>query len=306
MEFRLRGLVAAAFTPMHGNGSLNLEQIGPVVDHLVEDGLSAVYVCGSTGEGPLLSIEERKATAAAYVGAAAGRLPVVVQVGHSSLTEARGLAAHARQIGADAISAVAPYYFKPDSVEVLLECLAEITAAAEDLPFYYYHIPAVTGVGLDMLELLRLGADGLPTLVGIKYTATLLDEMQTLCELQGGRFDVLHGRDETLLSGLVTGARGAVGSTYNFAAPLYLRLIAAVEDGDLAEARWCQALSVAMVQTIFHHGGLGGMKAAMNLVGPDCGPARLPLATCNQQQTAQLKEDLESIGFFDWARPSSG
>jgi N-acetylneuraminate lyase len=304
MDFRLTGLVAAAFTPMHPDGSLNPDQVGPVVDYLVDHGISAVYVCGSTGEGPLMTSEERRATAAAFVRAAAGRLPVVVQVGHSSLAEARQLAAHAQQIGADAVSAVCPYYFRPESVEVLLDCLAEITAGAPGLPFYYYHIPAITGVGLDMVELLRRAADKVPTLVGVKYTMPTLDEAQALREFEGGRFDVLHGRDEMLLAGLATGARGAIGSTYNFAAPLYRRMIAAFERGDLDEARRCQALSVAMIRAVFGIGGQAGLKAAMNLVGPDCGPVRLPLVTFSPEQTAELKADFEALGVFNWARPA--
>ena len=306
MEFRLTGLVAAAFTPMRGDGSLNLDQVEPLVDHLADQRISGIYVCGSTGEGPLLTTEEREATAAAYVAAAAGRIAVVVQVGHASLGEARKLAAHARYIGADAISAVAPYYFRPDSVDVLLDCLAEIAAGAPDLPLYYYHIPTITGVGLDMVELLCRAGDRLPALVGIKYTSPLLDEMQTLCELQGGRFDVLHGRDEMLLAGLTVGIRGAVGSTYNFAAPLYHRLMDAYSAGNLEEARWCQALAVTMIRTILDRGGQAGLKAAMSLAGPDCGPARLPLRSFTREQTVELEAELKSIGFFDWARSENG
>ena len=306
MDFRLRGLVAATFTPMHADGSLNLGQVCPIVDYLVDRGLSAIYVCGSTGEGPSLTMGEREATAAAFVEAAAGRLPVVVQVGHTSLAEARRLAAHAQEVGAEAISAVAPYYFKPQSVDVLLDCLAEITAGAPALPFYYYHIPAITGVDLDVVELLRRGRQRLPTLVGVKYTAPTLDELQTLRAMDDGRFDVLHGRDEMLLAALAIGARGAIGSTYNFAAGLYHRMTAAFDAGDLRQARRCQTLSVAMIRAILRCGGQAGLKAAMNLIGPDCGPARLPLVAPGPAPMAKLKTELEEIGFFDWGRAVDG
>lgn len=303
MSLRLTGLVAAAFTPMHGDGSLNLKQAGPVVDRLAEEGVSAIYVCGSTGEGPLLTTEEREAVCEAYVAAARGRLPVVVHAGHSSLAEARRLAAHAQQAGADAISAVPPFYFKPDSLDLLVDCLAEIASAAPRLPFYYYHIPELTGVEADVVELLRRAGNELPGLAGIKYTSATLDVQQALCAVDGGRFDVLHGRDEMLLAGLATGIRGAIGSTYNFAAPLYRRLMAAFDRGDLREARRCQAQSVTMTHTIFACGGQAGLKAAMNLVGPDCGPTRLPLAPLGPTQLERLKTQLEAIGFFDYARP---
>ena len=178
MDSRITGLVAATFTPMHADGSLNLAQVAPLVDRLLQEGISALYVCGSTGEGPSLSTEERQQTAAAYVEAAAGRLPVVVQVGHCSLADACRLAAHAAQIGADAISSVPPWYFRPGSVEVVVDCLAQIAAAAPGLPFYYYHIPSLTGVAPDMVEFLRQAGPRLPTLVGVKYTAPTVDEFQ--------------------------------------------------------------------------------------------------------------------------------
>lgn len=300
MEFRLTGLVAATLTPMKSDGSLNLGQVGPIVDRLVDRGISALYVCGSTGEGPLLTSQERRRVAAAYVSAASGRLPVVVQVGHSSISEARALAAHAQQVGAQAVSSVAPYYFKPETVEVLVDCLVEIAAGAPELPFYYYHIPAITGVGFDLVRMLQLAADRLPTLAGIKYTAMTLDELLALHQFDGGRFDILHGRDEVLLSALAVGIRGAIGSTYNFAAPLYRRILSAFDCGDLEEARRCQALSVAMIRAIFSTGGQPGLKAAMNLIGPDCGPVRLPLVTFTAEQMSELRSKLAAIGFFEW------
>jgi len=104
-----------------------------------------------------------------------------------------------------------------------------------------------------------------------------------------------------LLSGLAVGVRGAIGSTYNFAAPLFRRMIQAFERGDLAEARRCQLLAVEMVQVIRRFGVMAGLKASMNLVGPDCGPVRLPLVTLDEGQTADLRRRLETIGFFEWA-----
>ena len=302
MDFRIRGLVAATFTPMRADGSLWLDQVGPVVDRLVDEGISALYVCGSTGEGPSLTIEERQQTAAAYVRAAAGRLPVVVQVGHTSLAEARRLAAHAAGIGADAISAVPPWYFRPDSAEAVVDCLAEITAAAPGLPFYYYHIPSFTGVAPDMVRLLRCAGPRLESLVGVKYTAPTVDEFQALIELDGGRYDILFGRDEMLLSGLGAGARGAIGSSYNFAAPLYRRLIDAFEQGQSTEARSHQARAVEMVRLLLPYGILPAFKTVMGLVGPDCGPCRLPLRRLTAEETSRLAADLKAAGFFEWGR----
>jgi N-acetylneuraminate lyase len=296
----LSGLIAATFTPMHADGSLNLAMAKPIVDHLIHSGVSGLYVCGSTGEGPLLTTDERKKTAAAYVDAAAGRLPVVVQVGHSSVVEARELAAHAQQIGADATSAVAPYYFKPNSIDVLVDCLAEIAGGAPKLPFYYYHIPELSGVHANMVELLRHAPAKMPNFAGIKYTAPFVNEFQTLVAASAGRFDILFGRDEMLMSGLAGGATGAVGSTYNFAAPLYRRVIAAFDRGDVAEANRCQGQAVAIVNVLLSYRGHAGLKAAMGLRGFDCGPTRLPNLSLKPDEVESLRRDLDAVGFFQW------
>ena len=298
----MTGLVAATFTPMHADGTLNLGQVEPMVEHLIGSGVAGLYVCGTTGEGPSLSNEERESVVTAYVAAARGRIPVVVQVGHTCLLEAARLASHAQEVGAQAISAVSPWYFKPASVQVLVDCLASITAAAPDLPFYYYHLPTVTGVDLEMRELLRLAPERLPTLVGIKYTASNVDEFQACVEYAEGRFDILFGRDEMLLSGLAAGARGAVGSTYNYLAPLYRRVIGAFQSGDMDQARRFQSLAVRLVHSIVRRRSLAGLKAAMQIAGFDCGPSRLPVATLQPEEVEQLRKELEALGFFQATR----
>lgn len=298
---KLCGLVAATFTPFKADGSLHLGRIKPVTDAVIRQGASGLYVCGSTGEGPLLTTEERKLVAAATVKAAAGRVPVIIQVGHNSIVEARALAAHAQAIGADAVSATPPGYFKPDSMANFIDCIAHIAAGAPKLPFYYYNIPVLSGVRFDMVAFLREGAKRIPSLRGIKFSDPNLHEMLACVEHAAGRFDILFGVDEMLLGGLTFGAQGAVGSTYNFAAPLYHKIIAALERGDLTEARRLQSLAAEMVRIIIANGGRGGLKAAMELIGADCGHSRLPTLTCTAAQRAQMRQELKAIGFFDWA-----
>jgi N-acetylneuraminate lyase len=297
---RLTGLVAATFTPMREDGTLNLNRVGPVVEHLRGQGISALYVVGSTGEGVSLATPERQQAVEAFIEAAAGRMPVVVHVGHNSLAEARAAAAHAERVGATAISAVPPSYFKPESLDVLVASMAEIAAAAPTLPFYYYHIPQMNGVSADMVEFLRVAGERIPTLAGLKFTSPLLCEMLACIEFQERRFDVLHGRDEMLLAGLAMGAAGAVGSTYNFAAPLYQRVLAAFARGDLAEARCWQARAMQMIRTVVKYHGFSGQKAVMKMIGLDCGPTRLPLTPLRPGEADDLRRELEALGFFQW------
>lgn len=303
MEYRLTGLIAATCTPMHEDGSLNLDRVPAMVDFLAWAGVAGLYICGSTGEGLSLSSDERRAVAEAFVREAKGRLRTVVQVGHNALAEARDLASHAQSIGAEAISATAPSYFKVGSVEDLADCMAQIAAAAPETPFYYYHIPALTGVALDMVDFLPLAAERIPNLVGMKYTAPTVHEFQACLELAGGQFDLLWGCDEMLLSALAVGARGAIGSTYNIAAPLYRRLMEAFGRGDIEEARRMQFLSVHMIRVMKRYPFHAALKAILKMLGIDCGPCRLPLPGVEASQVTSLKHGLEALGFFDWSQP---
>lgn len=151
---QMEGLVAAAVTPLRADGRLNLEQVPPIVDWLVERGVAGFYVCGSTGEGVSLTDDERCAVAEAYINAARGRAKVMIQVGHNSLAAAARLAAHAQQQGADAVSATCPSYFPLNGLGALIDSMAQVAAGAPKLPFYYYHIPVLTGARFDMLDFL--------------------------------------------------------------------------------------------------------------------------------------------------------
>jgi N-acetylneuraminate lyase len=302
----IEGIVPAVFTPMHENGSINFEMIEPITEHLINDGVSAFYVCGSTGEGPSLSMDERIAVTEAYIEVVADRIPIIVQVGHDSLKQARQLAKHAQESGVAAISAVPPTYFKIESLDVLLNCLGEVTSGAPNLPFYYYHIPRLTAVQIDVYDFLRLGAQSLPTLHGVKYSTFTMWEFQACVNFDNGRFNMLFGSDEMLLSGLVVGAHGAVGTTYNYAAPLYNRIIAAYKNGDMEEAKRLQGLSVKMIQPINRYGApssnASSNKAMMKLIGLDCGPMRLPQVSLTPEKLALLQKEIEAIGFFEWGR----
>lgn len=295
MQYELSGLVAATLTPIAADGSVDLRPIPRVVDHLERTGVSGIYICGSTGEGISLTSEERRAVAEAYVKAAKGRLQTVVQVGHNSMSEAQALAAHAAEIGADAISATAPSYFKIGSIDMLVDCMAEIAAGAPQTPFYYYHIPALTGAALDMIKFLPAADAKIGNLVGMKYTTPEADVFQACLNLQDARFNVLWGRDEMLLSALAVGAQGAIGSTYNIAAPMYLKIIEAFQAGDMAEAQRLQLLVVKAIHVLLGYPFLAVLKWLLG-----CGKCRLPQNNLTEEQIATVRTELDKLGFFDW------
>ncbi|MGX5820315.1 dihydrodipicolinate synthase family protein [Chitinophaga lutea] len=296
---KVQGLIAAAFTPFYEDGSIHFELIPALVDKLVGDGLRGIFVCGSNGEGPNMTTEERMQVAAAFVKAARKRLLVFVHVGHSSIADARTLAAHAQAIGADAISAVAAFYFKPVSVKNLADSMGQIASAAPELPFYYYHIPHLTGVGMDMITFLQLAGASIPNFAGIKYTAPTLHEYQACVEFENGRYDILYGFDELLLPAMAVGAKGAIGSTYTFAAPRYLETMEAFRRGDIDQARRLHSYMVEVIRILVKYPPIPGQKAIMKMLGWDFGPCRLPLTTLDDAAYRQFRDELTAISFFD-------
>ena len=303
---KIEGLIAATFCSFDEDGSLNLSLIPAIVDKMVDDGLSGVFICGTNGEGPNLTSEERMAVAEAYIKAVNKRILVLVHVGHSSIAESRKLAAHAASIGADAISSVSAFYFKPSSVQNLVESMAQIASAAPDLPFYYYHIPTLTGVGLDMIDFLRLGEEQIPNLAGIKYTASTLHEYQACLNYKQGKFDILFGYDEMLLGALAVGAKGAIGSTYTFSAKLYLQVMAHYNRDEKEKARELQMVSIGMVRCLVQFPAIPAQRAIMKMLGYDLGPCRMPLKELSTKEAELLKAGLNAINFFEVVDSCSG
>jgi N-acetylneuraminate lyase len=302
-RLRLHGLVAATHTPFHADGRLNLAAVESQAAHLRQVGIETVFVGGSTGESHSLTVEERLALARRWSEVVPGSgLRLVVHVGSNCLADARTLAAQAQDLGAAAIAALAPSYFKPRSLELLVACCAEIAGAAPGLPFYFYDIPSLTGVQLAMPEFLAVAPDRVPTLAGIKFTNPDLMAYQQCLHAAEGHFDIPWGVDECLLAALALGASGAVGSSYNFAAPLYRRMMAAFARGDLATARAEQFRSVQLIGLLAGFGYFGASKVVMGLLGVDVGPARLPNARLAPEENARLRQGLERLGFFDWIR----
>ncbi|NTS43907.1 dihydrodipicolinate synthase family protein [Flavisolibacter sp. BT320] len=298
---RIEGLVAATFSTFHKDGSVDTSLIPDLVEKLISDGVKGIFICGTNGEGPNLTIEERMQIAEAYVRAINKRILLLVHVGHPSIAEARKLAAHAQKIGADAISSVSAFYFKPTSAETMVACMAEIASAAPELPFYYYHIPALTGVAVDALDFLTLAEQNIPTLAGIKYTAATLHEYQACLNYKNGKFDILFGYDELLLPALSVGAKGAIGSTYTFATPLYLDVVSHFRKGRIEAAREAQYKAVKMIQCLGKYSPIPTQKAIMKLLGTDLGPCRLPLQTLSDAQICDVKQMLEEKGFLETA-----
>ena len=289
---KIKGLINAPFTPFYSNGEVNLEPIERYASLLVNNGLKGVFINGSSGEGYMLTTDERMILAERWVSVAPKDFKVIVHVGSCCVKDSRKLAAHAAEIGAWGIGAMAPPFPKIARVEELVNYCEEIAAAAQSLPFYYYHIPAFNGAFLPMVDLLKAVDGRIPNFAGIKYTFESLYEYNQCRLYKDGKFDMLHGQDETILSSLVMGgAQGGIGGTTNYNGRELNAIIEAYNNGDTAAAVEHQNFAQAVINVICNYrGNIVGGKRIMKLIGLDLGCNRTPFRNMRSEERRVGKE----------------
>jgi N-acetylneuraminate lyase len=291
------GVWPALLTPLTANDEVNIPALHRLLDYVLGAGMYGVYLCGSSGEAVLLSPEERMCLAEATVSHVAGQVPVMVHVGAASTRDAVALARHARDIGADAVSSVTPFYYRVDP-SGLMAHYRRIAQAAQ-LPVYVYNIPDATGVNVTvrvLQELLDLGC-----IQGLKYTSYNLLEMRQIIEACGDRLTVLSGLDEIFLPCLMMGVQGGIGTTYNCLPHLFVELYDAWCKGDIGRAQELQFVVDRIVLALARYNVIPSVKVAMRFLGLDCGHPRLPLCPLTDEEETRLRTDLERAGFFDHA-----
>lgn len=298
---KIKGLIDAPFTPFKENGEVNYEPIGAYAGLLAKNGLKGVFINGSSGEGYMLTEEERMKLAEAWMAAAPKDFKVIVHVGSTCVKSSRKLAAHAQEIGAWGIGAMATPFPKINRVEELVKYCEEIAAGAPRLPFYYYHIPAFNNAYLPMPAFLEAVDGRIPNFAGIKYTYESLYEYNQCRLYKGGKFDMLHGQDETILPCLAMGgAQGGIGGTTNYNGRCLVGIQEAWEAGDIEKARELQNFSQAVINVICHYrGNIVGGKRIMKLIGLDLGKNRTPFQNMTDEEERAMKAELDAIGFFD-------
>jgi N-acetylneuraminate lyase len=295
MQLRLSGLIAAPFTPFTADGGIDLPGIDRLCAHLVRQGVGGAFVCGTTGEGVAMTVAERLQVAERWLACAPRAFPVIVHAGALALGDARALAAHAERHRAAAVAVLAPCFLKPAGAAEVVDWIAAVASACPATPVTYYHIPSLTGVAVAVHEVVERAVQRVPNFAGIKFTFEDLHDYGRCVAAYGDRLSIAFGRDEMLLPALAIGATAAVGSTYNIAAPLYLRTIAAFARGDLAAARASQQQACAMIEVLKRHRALPAMKALLAMQGVPCGACRLPLRTLDAAEQAALRRDLEAL-----------
>ncbi len=307
---KITGLIDAPFTPFGSDGEINVDIIPQYAALLARNGLKGVFINGSSGEGYLLSQDERIALAEAWIKAAkevrttkGEPFKVIVHVGSTCVRSSRELARHAQEAGAWGVGAMATPFPKINRVEELIKYCEEIACGAPRLPFYFYHIPAFNGAYLSMYDFLKAVDESgrIPNLAGIKYTFESLYEYNRCRRYKGGKYDMLHGQDETILPCLAMGgAQGGIGGTTNYNGRALTGILEAWEAGDLEKARELQNFSQDVIDVICHYrGNIVGGKRIMKFLGLDMGLNRTPFQNMTDAEEAQMKAELEAINFFE-------
>lgn len=298
----LKGLISAPFTHTLKNGDIETSKIPEYFQLLLSNNISGAFICGSTGEGVSLTLDEKMEIAEAWASATKNHpdFKVMTLVGGNCIKDAITLAKHAQSVGLYAVAFTSPSYFKPQNVEILGDICHQIASEISNTPFYYYHIPVLTEVYFSMFNLLRQIHGKIPNFAGIKFTHEDFMDFSQCVAFENEKYDILWGRDECWLSALAAGAKGAVGSTFNYAAPLYHQITEAFENGDLKKAQKLQLMSIEMINLLSKYGGIAVGKSYMKLIGMDLGDFRLPIKNPGPTEFEAFSKDVASIGFFDY------
>jgi N-acetylneuraminate lyase len=244
----------------------------------------------------LLSIAARETMAEAAIRTVNGRVPVMIHVGAINTGDAVTLARHAEAAGADAVSAVPPFYYSY-SFEAIRDHYAAIAEATE-LPLYLYFIPGATGTAISPEQLLEICAiDGV---AGFKYTSQDLYYLSRVMSLRDpARTNILSGPDELFMLCLALGAEGAIGTTYNFMPRLYVDIMESYTRGEVTVARELQRAATDVIAVLIRHGVLPSTKALLAMLGFPVGHGVPPMPALIGSATEALRQDLETCGFFE-------
>lgn len=294
----MNGLIAATYTPLKRDKNLNLDIIESYGIFLKSNNISGAFVNGSTGDFASLTINERKLIIESWAKNKPENFFLINHVGHTSLKVAKELTTHSADI-VDAIATLSPFYFKPPTLDSLVDYCSEIAACAPKLPFYYYHIPDLTGANFKMVDFLKLASEQIPNLAGIKFTKNNLVDYRYCKMFNDESYNILFGVDEIFLASLPFGAQGWVGSTYNHLAPLYIKIKQAFDAGNFGLAAELQTKSIQFVDVLNDHGGFNGTaKSFMKALGVDCGPSRYPHKTLSNSEVQKVKQTFEELGIM--------
>jgi 4-hydroxy-tetrahydrodipicolinate synthase len=288
----LRGCYVAIITPFDDNGAVNETALRSNIDFLINKGVAGIVPCGTTGESATLSWEEHNHVVDVALEQAKGKIQVIAGAGSNNTSESLNAAAHARQMGADAILCITPYYNKPTQ-EGLYRHFKTI-ASKVDIPIVLYNVPGRTGVNLLPQTVERLCE--CPTIVAIKEASGNVLQISEIHRRCGDRLTILSGDDPLTLPILACGGKGVISVVANFAPEKLIAMISAFFANDVKSAMDLHEKLMPLSQAMFIETNPIPVKTAMNLLGMNAGPLRLPLVPMEESNKQTLLAVLRTYG----------
>lgn len=284
-KIQMKGIYTALLTPMDENGDVDYDSLESLVRHQLGHGVQGFYAGGSTGEAFLLTTRERKEVLEAVIRYTAGKAKVIAHTGGIGTRESIELARHAESAGADAVSAVVPFYYKPGIQEIRDHYRSIMSAVT--IPMIIYHYPGATGVSLTMDFYESMAAD--PRCLGVKFTSMNLFEMQQIRAVCGTDFLIMNGHDEVYAGGAIMGADGAIGSTFNMMPSLYTKMFALASAGQWGELPALQAQANEVISHMLRYDVIPYEKYVLYLQGVLRTPnVRSPLKRFTAEEEARI------------------
>ncbi len=288
---KIGGVITATLTPFSDDGRPNEKAIGSLLDYILAGGIDGLYILGTTGLGPLMSVEERKLVAEAMVTTAGKRVMRIIHIGGLVVQDILSLARHAEQIGADAVACLTPFYYHLDT-KALEEFYAKI-AEATTLPILLYNIPQNTGYNIRPATIAAI-VERVPSVAGIKDSSGILAQLMETQNLLGDNFAVLNGSDKLVLPTLAAGLAGSVTALSNIAPKLVKDIDNAYRQGDLSKAQQNQR-NVAQLANTLGEKLIPALYTILNNKGINVGKPKPPLTPLTKQEEQEILQKTSKI-----------
>lgn len=285
------GVMPALVTPLEkDNRTIREDATKQLLDMLLDQGADGFYILGGTGEGLLLSVEERKRMCEIAVSHVAHRKPIINHIASMNYPDAIELAKHAEKAGCEAIAAVPPSVFHYTETDIFnyYKGLAESVS----IPLIIYYHP---GAQQNMSARLIARIFEIDNVTGVKWSSNNFFELMKLKDMTNGDINIINGPDELLVSGLAAGADAAVGSTYNCMLPQFLHLYHAFRSGNTQEARAMQLQVNRVIDLMIRYEVIPAVKYTLHLMGIDVGEAVFPLRQYSPEEARAYREELDGL-----------
>lgn len=287
------GAGVAIVTPMYDNGKVNFDKLGELIEFQIEGGTDAIIICGTTGESSTLTHEEHLEAIKYTVDKVAKRIPVVAGTGSNCTETAIYLSQEAEKFGADGLLIVTPYYNKATQKGLIAHYTA--IANAVSIPLIMYNVPSRTGCNI-LPETAAYLAKNVENITGIKEATGNIAQVAKTMQLAGDDLDLYSGNDDQIVPIMSLGGKGVISVLSNVAPRETHEIVSKYLEGDVKGSCALQLRALPLVNALFSEVNPIPVKAALNLMGKEVGPLRMPLTTMEEENQKKLAQTMKDFG----------